>query len=79
MKVTDTKKTGYKGEYYASVEFAKMDGGYGEYKHTNQTTNDVRWEVVSQNNSGGYTVRDMSNKEYNAYKTTRLKVTKTEN
>lgn len=67
MKTVDVKKEGYKGEHYASVEFAKMDGGSGEYKHTNKTTGEVRWEVVTQNPNGSFQVREMSQKEFENY------------
>lgn len=67
MKNIDVKANGYKGEYYASVEFAKMDGGFGEYKHTNQSTGETRWEVVTKNPNGSFNVRDMNEKEYQQY------------
>lgn len=67
MKVFDLKKTGYKGEYYASLEFAKMNGGKGEYKHTNKITGEVRYEVVTTNPNGSFNVRDMSESEYKKY------------
>lgn len=68
MKIVDIKKDGYTGEYYASIEFAKMDGGKGEYSHKNHTTGEQRWEVVTQNPNGSFNVRDMSDKEYREYK-----------
>ena len=68
MKTLDVKKDGYKGEYYASVEFAKMDGGNGEYSSKNLVTKEQRWEVVTQNPNGSFNVRDMSEKEYKTYK-----------
>lgn len=67
MKIIDVKAEGYKGEYYASVEFAKMDGGFGEYEHTNKITGEIRWEVVTKNPNGSYCVRDMNEKEYKDY------------
>lgn len=69
MKVFDVSNKGYRGEYYGSVEFAKMDGGSGEYRHTNKTTGEVRWEVVVKNPNGSFNVKDMSEKEYQKYKT----------
>jgi len=70
MKVIDVKANGYKGEYYASVEFAKMDGGFGEYKHTNNITGEIRYEVVTKNPNGSWNVRDMNLLEYKKYKET---------
>lgn len=68
MKVLDVKKENYQGEYYASVEFAKMDGGCGEYMHTNKISGEIRWEVVTTNPNGSFNVRDMSDSEYKKYK-----------
>lgn len=68
MKQLDVKAEGYRGEYYASVEFARMDGGSGEYRHKNMTTGEVRWEVVSTNPNGSFHIRDMSDSEYKKYK-----------
>jgi len=67
MKVIDVKGDGYKGEYYASVEFAKMDGGYGEYQHRNKITGELRYEVVVTNPNGSFKVSDMSEAEYRRY------------
>jgi hypothetical protein len=67
MKVLDVKNDGYKGEYYASVEFAKTEGGSGEYRHKHMTTGEVRWEVVAKNPNGSFKVSDMSEAEYRRY------------
>lgn len=72
MKTCDVKAQGYKGEYYASVEFAKMDGGYGEYSSKNLTTKEQRYEVVTQNPNGSFHVRDMNEKEYRDYQKKKL-------
>jgi len=68
MKVTDVKGTNYKGPYHASVEFAKMDGGHGEYSHKNLVTKETTWEVVTTNPNGSFNVREMSESEYRNYK-----------
>lgn len=66
-KLTVSKNS--KGEYYSSVQFALMDGGYGAYKHTNKTKNppEITWEVVQELPDGGMLVQVMNPAEYTKY------------
>ena len=66
-KLTVSKKQ--KGEYYADVQFALMDGGHSETRNINKTTSPTTytWTVADVLPDGGVLIREMSEKEYADY------------
>lgn len=67
MKTIDLSKN-HKGEYGGSVAFCDIDGGYGEYEHTNKVTGAHSWEVIEKQSHGGYRLKVMTDAEYKKYK-----------
>lgn len=62
----------HRGEYYSDVQFALMDGGHAETRNINKTTSPTSYTytVADLLADGGVLIREMSLKEYDAYKLT---------
>ena len=58
----------HKGEFYSAVAFCEMDGGYGEYRHTNKVEGTTSYEVVDRLDNGSYRLKVMTEQEYKKYK-----------